>query len=255
MPSCHTGNYTSLLENEDLASLSDCQLKCGEKTWKLHKSIICIHSPFFLKALTGNFQEAKTGVVELDADQFSVDHVDCVIKAMYSQSLGHIGGLVASALGSEILETYDFCFRVWEVANFLGVEPLCASILRSLHNLNHTLVLQLRSNYNKKPDYPGAKFIDYLFNIAHMAYEDLPGAPSINGSRGGPRGVVIDLFSRAGYILTNNATVLQRMADFPDLACQVLRLSNMEKCTMGKSMWGGARSEKGSGSSPYLDYW
>ncbi|KAI1329206.1 hypothetical protein F5Y16DRAFT_418420 [Xylariaceae sp. FL0255] len=42
---------------------SDAQVVCGNQTWNIHKAIICTRSVYFEKALTGNFEEAKTGTI------------------------------------------------------------------------------------------------------------------------------------------------------------------------------------------------
>ena len=59
-------------------------LKCGDRTWSLHKNILCSRSVWFEKALTGNFEEAKTGVIEIRT--FDPEPVDWMVRYIYSGS-------------------------------------------------------------------------------------------------------------------------------------------------------------------------
>lgn len=59
-------------------------LKCGDKTWNLHKNILCSRSEWFEKALTGKFQEAQTGLVEIQ--NFGPEAVGWVVRYIYSGS-------------------------------------------------------------------------------------------------------------------------------------------------------------------------
>lgn len=63
---------------------SDVTVKCGDRTWSLHKNILCSRSVWFEKALTGSFEEAKTGVVEIR--NFEPESVDWMVRYIYSGS-------------------------------------------------------------------------------------------------------------------------------------------------------------------------
>jgi len=89
-------------------NFSDVTVSCADKTWKLHKAILCSRSTWFEKALTGNFsvttsklfpwhlcsnayinlpQEAKTGHV--DIKNFEPEAIDWLINYIYTGSKLH----------------------------------------------------------------------------------------------------------------------------------------------------------------------
>lgn len=43
-------------------TLSDSQVHCGKRIWKVHKAILCVRSKWFKKALTGPFKVSETFV-------------------------------------------------------------------------------------------------------------------------------------------------------------------------------------------------
>ncbi|KAI0130430.1 hypothetical protein BJ170DRAFT_720572 [Xylariales sp. AK1849] len=66
---------------------ADVKVICAERTWDIHKSIICTRCPYFQKAFGGDFEEAKTGKLIL-RDQLP-NEVDWVIKFLYSGKVPH----------------------------------------------------------------------------------------------------------------------------------------------------------------------
>ncbi|OHF04311.1 hypothetical protein CORC01_00650 [Colletotrichum orchidophilum] len=61
---------------------SDCEVKCDGKTWKLHKSILCIRSGYFNSCLTNGWPEGKTGCVEITL--FTKEQMDWIISYIYT---------------------------------------------------------------------------------------------------------------------------------------------------------------------------
>lgn len=76
-----TGVGPRIFENE---LFSDVTVKCGGREWKLHKIILCSRSEWFMKALTGSFQEAETGVVKIK--DFDPEPVHWALRYLYSGS-------------------------------------------------------------------------------------------------------------------------------------------------------------------------
>ncbi|KAH7122914.1 hypothetical protein EDB81DRAFT_951918 [Dactylonectria macrodidyma] len=60
---------------------SDVTLICQEKSFRLHKAVICSQSPVMSAALTGNFMEAATGT--LSANAYDIDTVQRMIDFFY----------------------------------------------------------------------------------------------------------------------------------------------------------------------------
>ena len=61
---------------------SDVTVKCGDREWKLHKNILCSRSEWLEKALTGQFKEADTGVVEIQS--FDPEAIDWLLQYIYT---------------------------------------------------------------------------------------------------------------------------------------------------------------------------
>ncbi|KAI1495834.1 BTB/POZ protein [Biscogniauxia marginata] len=62
--------------------LADVEVICGDKTWKLHKAIICPRSKYFEKAFTGKFTEAQTNRIIVQ-DQHPI-HMNWVVYFIYT---------------------------------------------------------------------------------------------------------------------------------------------------------------------------
>ncbi|KAM0324605.1 hypothetical protein ACHAQA_007993 [Verticillium albo-atrum] len=80
---------------------ADCELVLGEKVWKLHKSVVCLRSKYFERALMGNWpvsasdpaeaadsltlsKEARTSKITLMPGQFAEEQIDWLINFIYT---------------------------------------------------------------------------------------------------------------------------------------------------------------------------
>ncbi|KAK7700609.1 hypothetical protein SLS64_010752 [Diaporthe eres] len=114
------------LELLESGVLADATVTCGDKTWKVHKNIIR-RCDWFNKAFSGNFkngkragyltaryagtQEAQTNNVNISAEDFSPEVVDCTISFIYS-------GVVNIEKANTNDSVPDACVRLWAIADF-----------------------------------------------------------------------------------------------------------------------------------------
>ncbi|KAI1497612.1 BTB/POZ protein [Biscogniauxia marginata] len=111
----------SLLES---GMFADVTVTCKDKTWKLHKAIICPRSPYFLKAFDGNFNEAKTGTLILH-DQNPKD-VDVIITFLYT---GEVPPNLHKSWG--LCEWVDFL----KCSDFFGLDSTSALVISAIKSL------------------------------------------------------------------------------------------------------------------------
>ncbi|OBT81823.1 hypothetical protein VE02_09157 [Pseudogymnoascus sp. 03VT05] len=66
---------THYTKNDNLTSMYNCLMTgafsnltiiCGDKTWNAYRLVVCTKSSFFRQACAGNFQEAVSGVINLE---------------------------------------------------------------------------------------------------------------------------------------------------------------------------------------------
>ncbi|KAL1862920.1 hypothetical protein Daus18300_008250 [Diaporthe australafricana] len=109
----HTQRDLDLL---DSGLFADATITCGDRTWKVHKSIIC-RCDWFKKAFTGCFLEAHTRIANLSADDFSSELVNCVILYIYSGVVD-----IEKVINND--SVIDACVQLWNIADFLMYKEL-----------------------------------------------------------------------------------------------------------------------------------
>ncbi|KAK3994360.1 BTB/POZ protein [Cladorrhinum sp. PSN332] len=105
---------------------SDVTVKCGDREWKLHKNILCSRSIWFSKALNGRFEEAHTGIVNIQ--DFDPEAVNWVLEYLYSGKCD-IRQLKPE---SQAETTFVTCIEVYTVADYFAVENLTKIAMETL---------------------------------------------------------------------------------------------------------------------------
>ncbi|KAK4164670.1 BTB/POZ protein [Cladorrhinum sp. PSN259] len=105
---------------------SDVTVKCGDREWKLHRNILCTRSIWFNKCLNGRFQEAQTGIVNVQ--DFDPEALNWVLRFLYTEKcdIRHLKPQ------SESETTFVTCIEVYTVANFFGLDKLAEIAVQTL---------------------------------------------------------------------------------------------------------------------------
>ncbi|KAI6886562.1 hypothetical protein D0869_14401 [Hortaea werneckii] len=79
VPSLQDGLYNCFETGE----YADMTITCGSRIWRVHKVVVC-RVPFFAKAVTGKFKEARDSRIDLVDDDPSV--VELVLRWLYNDT-------------------------------------------------------------------------------------------------------------------------------------------------------------------------
>ncbi|KAI1074576.1 BTB/POZ protein [Whalleya microplaca] len=152
---------------EDLlesGKFSDVTVKCADRTWNLHKSVICIRCPFFEKAFNGEFEEMKTG--ELTVHDWASYEVDWVIKFLYT-----------GQVPKEFLEVHSIhaCINLFKIADFFQVPSLQDRAVKMVRCEFETIAQNIRVAADSYLNNPAKSFTedelnDFLY-VAETAYD------------------------------------------------------------------------------------
>ncbi|KAF6816899.1 BTB/POZ domain-containing protein [Colletotrichum plurivorum] len=91
--------------------LSDCEITCEGKTWKLHKSIICTRSGYFMALLLKNWKESKENKAEITL--FNKEQIGVSFRPFEKTGT--------------VLHT---CAQLWHLGDYFLVPSLCDKVRR-----------------------------------------------------------------------------------------------------------------------------
>ncbi|KAK3343294.1 BTB/POZ protein [Neurospora tetraspora] len=150
---------------------SDVTVRCGDRTWNLHKNILCSRSIWFEKALTGNFEEAKSGIVNIE--NFEPEAIDILIRYIYT------GICDISALSPTTKTNFVSCFEVYTVGDYFALSSLTKIALDTLTTEFDSKVAPLQLNYDSgSPTSDGngvsPDWLPELFEAIRLVYNEVP---------------------------------------------------------------------------------
>ncbi|KAK7745813.1 hypothetical protein SLS53_002530 [Cytospora paraplurivora] len=112
--------------------LSDAQVICKERTWNVHKLILCGRSTWFKKALTGGWSETASSKVTVN--EMDPDTMDAVLRFIYS------GDLTIKVKDKHLcIASY---VHLWSHADFFKLDDMKAKVI--LRILNSFVDIALR---------------------------------------------------------------------------------------------------------------
>ncbi|KAI0597788.1 hypothetical protein F4775DRAFT_218528 [Biscogniauxia sp. FL1348] len=122
---------------------SDVEVKCGTRTWKLHRLILTPRCVWFNKALNSEFKEGKDGVVTIH--EFEPDKIDLLIKYIYTSALP-VGNSLDAGVFAKAIDLY-------ELGDYFLLPELCEDSLDCLEGAFNQAArimqeMAMRMNYN-----------------------------------------------------------------------------------------------------------
>ncbi|RYO98654.1 hypothetical protein DL766_008860 [Monosporascus sp. MC13-8B] len=145
---------------------SDVVVKCGTRSWHLHRSILCSRSGHFRAALAGPFQEAETR--EIDLSEHDEETIDRPLTWIYTKQLPPI---VSFSGGT----CYETAVKLFVAADFCLVRELREDCLEALENSIWEQVLRTQRQFDAAPDKTAflrtGGDLDNLFRGVRAAYE------------------------------------------------------------------------------------
>ncbi|KAK9419383.1 hypothetical protein SUNI508_07358 [Seiridium unicorne] len=142
-----SSSFLALLES---GNFSDAVVKCKDRSWKVHKAILCSRSKWFDKALNGKFEEAKTAILTIT--ETSPEKIEWLLKYLYRGA----GGAFSDG-------SYAAWTEVYSLGHFFDLPDLQSSALTNLKerltkaatsfkSLRESLVEELDSDDNGSDD-------------------------------------------------------------------------------------------------------
>ncbi|KAK8877579.1 hypothetical protein PGQ11_002525 [Apiospora arundinis] len=125
--------YGSDIDLYQTGKYSDIKVRCEDRTWNLHRAVICQRCPYFEKAFSGPFVEAQNAEVVLE--EFSKDDVEIALIYLYARiskdphsslpkTKDSLSDVCRSVPASLRKATFRECYRIFLVADYLGIEGL-----------------------------------------------------------------------------------------------------------------------------------
>lgn len=145
------GSRFSLSDQKLLVNglFSDVEVRCGNRSWKLHKVILCNRCVWFNKALDGRFKEGISGVVEIN--EFEPEKIEWLLNYLYTGTL--------EPWGAEHQKSFSTYIDLYLIGDYFHVPELCEDALSNLRGkLSESVsILQQAKQQNTNATFYGPK--------------------------------------------------------------------------------------------------
>ncbi|KAK4441916.1 BTB/POZ protein [Podospora aff. communis PSN243] len=191
---------------------SDVTVTCGDKTWNLHKNILCSRSVWFEKALGGTYQEATTGHVEIR--NFDTESVGWVIRYIYT------GTCDISSLNPIPKTKFITCYEVFTVADYFAMDPLADIAINAL-----TADLESRLG-PMQLQHQAVDWLEELFEVIRLIYQHMA-IDDKTHTRSALCNTILEFVHRARFFLMQNAEFTSFLEEVPVFALDVFRMMRL----------------------------
>ncbi|WAO84987.1 BTB domain-containing protein [Fusarium falciforme] len=179
---CATSIHASLSKLLHSEKFSDMTIRCGGREFKAHRAIVCTQSSFFDRALSSNFKEAASRVVELPDDDPDVleRFLEFMYKGTYSDNVNHTWGkpsIVAMMSPEGVQENLNDTPGVPE--DFLAVGPTGADSDENDLDYKPPSSTSTGSNSNSEPEEEYNEYYGDSTSNSEQEPEHSPEKPSL----------------------------------------------------------------------------
>ncbi|RYP67045.1 hypothetical protein DL771_007464 [Monosporascus sp. 5C6A] len=190
--------------------LSDVKVVCGDKTWQLHKYILCTRSSFFMKAFTGKFKEAETGCIEIHEQDPT--EVGWVITFIYTSKAAP--DLKMLLLDDDTMA--DTCVRLSTIGDYLSVDRLGDMVANVLYK-KHVSVAHAAQRAGDTA-WISDDFVSVFFQAAATAYA------RCRSTFGPLRQAFAKFFELSRFLALRDERFRAQLRNIPELSHDILML-------------------------------
>ncbi|KAI1079580.1 hypothetical protein F5B20DRAFT_590444 [Whalleya microplaca] len=200
--------------------LSDVEVQCGTRTWKLHKVILSSRCVWFNKALNGKFSEAESGIVKIQ--DFEADQIDDLLKFIYTG--------VLSIKDQDEQGVFAAPIKHYETGDYFLMPELCedalARLKQELDTAARTLqCAKMQSYCNSYEDYHYERQHSKDIRLSNKFYEAVKivyqhkSLSKVDALRG----LFVSFFSKTGlYHMAKQNNGSNTLTEVPQFASELL---------------------------------
>ncbi|RYP43447.1 hypothetical protein DL770_011662 [Monosporascus sp. CRB-9-2] len=145
---------------------SDVVVRCGTRSWNLHRNILCSRSDYFRAALAGPFEEGE--IREIDLREHDEETIDHLVAWIYTKKLPR-------TVSSDGRTCYEAAVNLYVAADFCLVRELQEDCLEALRDGIWRQAIWAQRQFHAAPDKTAflrtGGDLDNLFRGVRAAYE------------------------------------------------------------------------------------